>query len=63
MWRLARQVGLQLHHSPHQSSSPSTCVSSYATENMFILWARRRRAMGRAWQRTACTFDPPHFQL
>jgi len=19
--------------------------------------------MGRAWQRTACTFDPPHFQL
>jgi len=37
MWRLARQVGLQLHHSPHQSSSPSTCVSSYATEKVFIL--------------------------
>jgi len=37
MWRLARQVGLQLQHSTHQSSSPSTFVSSSATENMFIL--------------------------
>ena len=32
MWRLARQVGLQLRHSTHQSSPPSTFVSSSATE-------------------------------